>query len=758
MNKKYAPLLLSLYYCFRICCLFLFTSLSLICFAGWKEPIAIIILFCLLFSLIATISDDRYFTNIPYKIRRFIYPVILVIIICVLLFRRYDGRSFFDYLHTIFTWLVQNLNNKAEYSMEYSLFVLFLLYLTLSLLIKFCEKYLKTQLCLSLLIIVCILLLGEVNIVLSPLALFAGFFYIADTCMVFCLRILTKNKDVSEYSVSLSSALIIMIGFVLLIPYSEDPIPYYRVGNFIDRVYYDLSGLSQDLLVSFSDNFMGIGDNKINLMGGSVRENDTIMMNVFKNTANYNPIYLTSNIADYYSGNTWECNYETSADEYEFLLNSEERTANLLNAGFSKDDSVFHHMSMKIKYRYIYTKNIIYPENCLSVVDFNPANSIVNKGLNIRFSHKPKLDSSYSVSVMEINYKDSQILEYLDSCPSFSDLAKSDAAKYAEFAPYLQLPEELPKRVANLAEDITSNCTSDYEKAEYIRQYVQQYTYSINVADLPKGSDAVDYFLFGQKEGYCIHFASALAVLCRSVGIPSRYIQGIALGEGNRVYKWFDVPSSDSHAWCEVYINGFGWMRMDATPIEQFTSYHNWPEIKEVEPVEETNLPPMPPFQPEEPSDTSDIDLEALREKQEQQRILILYSILAIAILAGIVLILIIINIVSKEHKKKLFLQSSFNEQASFCLQEILSHLAYLGISKDVTETMQEFTDRLDKTEPDQYLDTIKVLINYNNKRFSLNGFTEKDIVALQRAVMVLQSRFIDRYGNFQYFLKTNLK
>ncbi|HKM35229.1 MAG TPA: hypothetical protein VJY54_10880, partial [Lachnospiraceae bacterium] len=67
-------------------------------------------------------------------------------------------------------------------------------------------------------------------------------------------------------------------------------------------------------------------------------------------------------------------------------------------------------------------------------------------------------------------------------------------------------------------------------------------------------------------------------------------------------------------------------------------------------------------------------------------------------------------------------------------------------------------TDRLNKTEPDQYLDTIKVLINYNNKRYSLSGFAERDILSLQRAIMLLQSRFIDRYGKFQYFIKTNLK
>lgn len=757
MNQKYVPLLLSLYYGLRVCCLLLFTSLSLICFAGWTVPIPILILFCLLFSLITTISDDRYFTNIPYKIRRFIYPVILVIIICVLLFRRYEGLHFFDYIQNVLSWFIQSLNNKAEYSMEYSLFVLFLLYLLLSLLIKFCEKYLKMQLCLSLLIITCIFLLGSLKIAMSPLALFAGFFYVADTGMSYCLRILTKEKDISGYSVSLSSVLIVMIAIVLFIPYSEEPLPYYRIGNFIDRMYYDISAFSQDLVVSFSNNFMGIGDSKVSLKGGNVRENDTIMIKVYKSTGNYNPIYLTANIADFYSGSSWESKYSTTEDESEYILNSKERTENLMRAGFDKLSPVFHHMSLKIKYCYIYTKNIIYPDNSLSIVDITPANSVESKGLNIRFSRKPKFETTYSVNFTEINLKDSKILEYLNSCSSFNALKQSDAAKYEKFTPYLQLPEDLPTRVADLAAEITANCTSDYEKADYIRQYVQQYAYSTKVSDLPDGEDAVDYFLFEQREGYCIHFASAQTILCRSLGIPARYVQGIALGDGKKPYKWLDVPSSSAHAWCEVYINGFGWMRMDATPIDAYTSYHNWPVIVETEPVESTNLPPMP-YHPEEPTDTSSIDLEALREKREQQRIITLYAVLAVTILALIVIILIIINIVSKEHKKKLFLQSPLNEQASYCYQELLAHLAYLGIVKNASETMQEFVDRLNITEPDQYPDTIKVLVNYNNKRFSLSGFSEKDIAALQREIMVLQSRFIDRYGKFQYILKTNLK
>ncbi len=756
MIKKYASLFLSLYYGLRIFFLLLFSGSALISFTGWDVPIYILLLFCLLFSLIATISDDRYFTNIPYKIRRFLYPAVLLIIVCVLLLRRYDGQNLISYLKTVVNWFIQNLNQNAEYSMEYSLFIVFLLYLILSLLIEFCEKYLKVQLCFSLAIIVCSLLIGSYQTDIFPLALFGGIFYAIDTCTNCCLRKITHSKDVSAYCASLSSVFGVMVMLALILPHSEDPIPYYKMANAFDRAYYEISGLSQELAINFKNAFTGLSDGKIDLTQGTVKKNDSIIIKVYKNARNYNPIYLTLHIADHYTGSTWENTIKTTGEDSEFERNADERIHNLINAGFAKQSPIFHSMSMKIQYRYIYSRNILYPDNCTSITNFKPNNSIEDKDINIRFDHKPKLDTSYSVSVTEINLKDAEVLEYLKSNISFMEASEHDGTLFDTFAPYLQLPL-LPERIQNLAKEITENCTSDYEKANLIRQYVQQFPYSTSLSDIPKDTDVADYFLFEQKKGYCIHYATAVAILCRSIGIPSRYVQGIALGAGEKAKQWFDVYSSESHAWCEVYINGYGWMRMDATPIDSINSYHDWPEVVETLPSDAPDyIPPL--IQMDAPDKNDEIDLEALKRKQEQEKLLTLYVILAISIFAVIIIILIIITLLVREHKRKLFLQSSFNEQASHCLQEILAHLTYLGITKSSPETMWEFTERINRQMPDQYPEIIKVLTNYNNLRYSEKGFADKDIEALQHGIMLLKSRCIDKYGKFRYMIKTNLK
>jgi len=78
--------------------------------------------------------------------------------------------------------------------------------------------------------------------------------------------------------------------------------------------------------------------------------------------------------------------------------------------------------------------------------------------------------------------------------------------------------------------------------------------------------DAVEYFLFEQKRGYCEQFSSSLAVMARSQGIPARVVTGYAPGEYNPFTGYYDVRASDAHAWVEVYFPGYGWSTFDPTP------------------------------------------------------------------------------------------------------------------------------------------------------------------------------------------------
>ncbi|RAR42824.1 transglutaminase domain-containing protein [Paenibacillus sp. MDMC362] len=142
---------------------------------------------------------------------------------------------------------------------------------------------------------------------------------------------------------------------------------------------------------------------------------------------------------------------------------------------------------------------------------------------------------------------------------------------------YLQLPEQLPLRVRDLAREITWDAVNRYEKAKAIESYLEQnYTYSLQTSVPPEGRDFTDYFLFDTKEGYCVHFATTMTVLLRSEGIPARYVTGFAPGEpvAGTVDR-YEVAQKNAHAWVEVFFPGQGWVLFDPTPgfsIEQVST------------------------------------------------------------------------------------------------------------------------------------------------------------------------------------------
>ncbi len=132
---------------------------------------------------------------------------------------------------------------------------------------------------------------------------------------------------------------------------------------------------------------------------------------------------------------------------------------------------------------------------------------------------------------------------------------------------YLQLPPTLPERVRQLSETVTKKAKSPYDKALAIRQYLSQINYSSETKAPPEGVDGVDYFLLTQKSGSCVHFASAMAVMLRSVGVPSRLCIGYSPSGWDASTGSATLRAKHRHAWPEVYFPGCGWVEFEATPL-----------------------------------------------------------------------------------------------------------------------------------------------------------------------------------------------
>ena len=132
---------------------------------------------------------------------------------------------------------------------------------------------------------------------------------------------------------------------------------------------------------------------------------------------------------------------------------------------------------------------------------------------------------------------------------------------------FLILPDELPQRVSDLALQVTSDAATPTARAEAIERYLRTLPYSYEVAPLPARVDAVDQFLFEMRSGYCTYYASAMAIMARVAGIPSRVALGYASGTYDARSQRFVVREAEAHAWPELYIDGQGWTRWEPTPV-----------------------------------------------------------------------------------------------------------------------------------------------------------------------------------------------
>lgn len=181
--------------------------------------------------------------------------------------------------------------------------------------------------------------------------------------------------------------------------------------------------------------------------------------------------------------------------------------------------------------------------------------------------------------------------------PYFSHAQKQDASEKQ----YLYYPVA---RLGNLFTETADGLTDDYREYVYkhyldyptkgtetMQQFVQEHpganleeicntvrtmldenaVYNPQVGRFPQEQNFAEYFLFEQKEGYCVHFATAAVLLMRMYGVPARYVTGFAIPSSD--FEWQDqagwtanVVDGRAHAWAEIYVDHYGWIPFETTP------------------------------------------------------------------------------------------------------------------------------------------------------------------------------------------------
>ena len=141
---------------------------------------------------------------------------------------------------------------------------------------------------------------------------------------------------------------------------------------------------------------------------------------------------------------------------------------------------------------------------------------------------------------------------------------------------YLQLPEMLDARIPRLAADITKSASTNYDRAAKIEIYLKtRYAYTLQQTRTAM-RDPLANFLFERKQGHCEYFASSMAVMLRTLGIPARVVNGFRSDEFNDLTGNYVVRAKDAHSWVEAYFPAYGWQTFDPTPAGASGTPQGW--------------------------------------------------------------------------------------------------------------------------------------------------------------------------------------
>lgn len=300
--------------------------------------------------------------------------------------------------------------------------------------------------------------------------------------------------------------------------------------------------------------------------------------------------------------------------------------------------------------------------------------------------------------------------------PSFDINGLQDSAEEDSRAirhRYTQLPEELPERVGDLAEEITESYDTRYDKARAIERYFSSHGFEYQTTNIPRpgeDEDYVDQFLFESRIGYCDNFSTAMVVMLRTLDIPARWAKGFTSGERmdsdlEEQHYVNQITNSNAHSWVEVYFPETGWVPFE--PTQGFTNFTDFQmDVEENDTSEEEEAEPLEA--PEAEQDDMEEEEENIEEEEEADTTVsdeesgLSSQMNYVFIGIGILLLIALLVVYRKRRQIRIYfiqrkLENHF-EDTSF--QEaylyLLKVLHKKGYKREGDETLREFAKRID--------------------------------------------------------------
>jgi transglutaminase-like putative cysteine protease len=267
-----------------------------------------------------------------------------------------------------------------------------------------------------------------------------------------------------------------------------------------------------------------------------------------------------------------------------------------------------------------------------------------------------------------------------------------------------QLPTDIPAVIGELALQVTADATTDYDRLTALQRWFRgsEFTYSLEapVEDGFDGSgaDAVARFL-EVREGYCVHFASAFALMARTLHMPSRivvgYLPGTPTTENIDGQPVFTVYSSQLHAWPEVFFAGIGWIAFEPTSGLGVPTTFSSDATLPGQPTDPDAVSPQPTATPTAPGDQAQIDLEEQRNGAAGGAAArALDPLPVLGVLAALIVVLALPFLI-RELRRRQQDAAARNGDAAAAWQSVQEAAIDVGIAVPASETPRAFARRL---------------------------------------------------------------
>ncbi|MBP3889294.1 MAG: transglutaminase domain-containing protein [Cellulosilyticum sp.] len=528
---------------------------------------------------------------------------------------------------------------------------------------------------------------------------------------------------------------------------------------------------------TFGLNFYG-GERE-NVLGGNIGNRNDIMLKIEPLAKTHHPIYLAGNYRDTYTGKNWTCSYIEEEEELEdYKLSTYELLYGLAHENLELEDEVLIKANrIKVIYEQIRTKTLFAPAMMMSIEDLIKGRMPTYTNTGITFSKRQKMGQSYQTNFIELNTASQWFKAYVEKMEVFSFGETNEVEEeqlFSQFqgviqksflkemlrmsnlsaqleerscrikAQYTTLPEDLPERITMLTKEVTKECSNQYEQLKAIEQYLKQYTYTKTPGKIPENQDFVDYFLFENQEGYCTYFATAMAVMARTLDIPTRYVEGFIMDYSDLDKgKVYNVRAEKAHAWVEAYFKGIGWIRFEPSAGYENEEYISWKNYKNQ--ASETLL-----VEKELESETVGIVSSKLPEgsneiTQEQGKKRN-YMSFVLDIVGGVIGLVIIVLFLKNAQYSMKFKKATLVQQYKLRFKEIVYLLGKEGFTLEPGETLLQFQERT-RTCSDETIPIESFIEIYSRTRYSKKEIQEEHIKQLDEIYQYLCKVQHKKYG-----------